>query len=87
MDLGIWELFLQMIRLKENPFLDNISTLIRAFAAVVRKRHYKRTVYINLVERTKKNAMDKVADVFRAKNRNDPKNGKNKKKDLQYKSN
>ena len=54
-----WELFLQVIKLKEDPLLNNIAaeyrpTLIRYFTAVVREREFLRNGKSNLDQGTTK---------------------------------
>ena len=85
-----WILFLQRIELTDDPFLDSVavedrSILLGAFAAAVREREFSRPGEKDLAKGTVKEAMDKVAEVFRSNNRGDPRNGTDGKQDIQLK--
>ena len=86
----IWELFLQRVKLKEDSFPENISsedgsTIIRSFSVVVRERYFSRKGKINLDQITTKESMDKLAEVLRGGDMNNPRNGIDGKQDLQLK--
>ena len=77
-----------MIELKYDPFLDNIvaeyrPTLIRAFTAAVREQMFSRNAKSNLYQVTTKEAIDKVDELFKSNNWNDPRKSKDGKQDLQ----
>ena len=77
-----------MIELKYDLFLDNIvaeyrPTLIRAFTAAVKEQMFSRKGQSNFDPVTTEEAMDKVDEVFKAKNWNDPRKFKDGKQDLQ----
>ena len=81
-------MFLQRLKLKEDPFLDNIAaedrpTLIRDFSATVQEQKLSKKGKNSLAQGTTKDAMYNVAEVFRENNRNNPMNDKDGKQDLQ----
>ena len=77
-------MFIQMIELKEDPFLGNIlaediPTLIGDFVAAVREQVFSRKGESNLTQRKTKEALNKVTEVFRSNNHNYPINVKHEK--------
>ena len=81
-------MFIQRIKLKDDPFLENISaedrpTIIGAFTAAVREQMFSRNGQSNFDQVTTGEAMDKVDEVFKANNWNDPRKSKDGKQDLQ----
>ena len=79
-----------MIELKYDPFLENIvaeyrPTLIRALTAAVIEQEFSIKNQSNLDQVTTKEAIDKVDELFKANNCNDPRKAKDGKQDLQIK--
>ena len=75
-----WIKFLKHIELDQDQFLDNFTPydrvrLLGAFAQAVREREFSRSGENNLASSTCKEAVDKVAEVYRANNRPDPRHG------------
>ena len=75
-----WERFLHHIELSHDEFLDTIAAddrprLLGAFAQAVREREFSGKGPHDLASGTCKEAVDKVAEVFRSNCRSDPRHG------------
>ena len=72
-----WADFLTRIELNHDEFLDNLTDddkirILGAFAQAIREREFSRAGQKDLASGTCREAVDKVAEVFRANRRRDP---------------
>ena len=75
-----WKQFIHTIELQQDEFLDTFTQqdrvrILGAFAQAVRERELSRNGESQLASSTCKEAVDKVAEVYRANNRPDPRHG------------
>ena len=81
-----WQQFIQKIEIDGDDFLDKFYPtdrvrILGAFAQAVREREFSTTGNQDLASGTCEEAVDKVAETFRANRRRDPRYGLNNQKD------